>query len=424
MIARGNRSGGGAPAADDLEGGGEGSYYASKSSGSNSPGTASKEDRRGRGIMYLQHAVNDGLGTGGGGSGNGSGGGSGSSSSGGGGGGSGDEASPKGFLSGSGLPNVILVPALVLVWYTFAVAAITTSKMMMNMAPLPYLLCTSQFLSALGAMRLLHSLGDDASGSPRQPHVAPSLLPKFNTLLTQVALSYTFGFIFTNMAFSVVTASFAETVKSAEPISSVVLGYYLLGELASTSTYATLVPICAGVALSCAHDDSFDLWGFGYAALSNVCFSGRAVLAKRLLRQFPGSIDEVGMFHRISAVGLLVLVPLTVVMEGGAIYRTLWLRPDLLQGSLLELASLAFINGCAYACYNLTSFLVLARTNLVTHAVLNCFRRVFIIVFTSAFFAQPISAFNLAGVALAVLGVLLFAYFRRVVDAKPDKAVE
>ena len=419
MIARGNRSAG---AADDLEGGGGDGYYASKGTGSNSPGTASKEDRRGR-IMYLHGmAGSDGLGSG-------SGGGNGSSSSGGsGGGGNGDgsEASLKGSITGFGLPSVIVVPALVLVWYTFAVAAITTSKMMMNMAPLPYLLCTSQFLCALGAMRLLHSLGDEPTGSPRQAHVAPSLLPKFNALLTQIALSYTFGFIFTNMAFSVVTASFAETVKSAEPISSVVLGYYLLGELASTSTYATLVPICAGVAISCMHDDSFDLWGFGYAALSNVCFSGRAVLAKRLLRQFPGSIDEVGMFHRISAVGLLVLVPLTLLLEGRAIYRTLWLHPEQLLkgGSLLELGSLAFINGCAYACYNLTSFLVLARTNLVTHAVLNCFRRVFIIVFTSYFFAQPISGFNLAGVALAVLGVLLFAHFRRVVDCKPDKAAE
>lgn len=400
-------------ALEDLEGGG----IAAKSSisvkgGSNSPGTASKE-RRG---IYSTFQHTPGIIVGGGGEGRGSGSLLGS--------GSGDGSVTKGSSpSLLGLQSVIVVPLLVLLWYSTAVAAITTSKLIMNHAPLPYLLCTTQFFCALVATRLLHSLTSDDPSSSHKPHVAPHLLPKFDALLTQVALSYTFGFIFTNMAFSVVTASFAETVKSSEPISSVVMGYYLLGELASASTYATLIPICAGVAISCIHDDSFDGWGFSYAALSNVCFSGRAVLAKKLLRQFPGSIDEVDMFHRISAIGLLVLVPLTLLLEGRSIYAQLWAHPQAGKSPLLDLACLAFINGCACACYNLTSFLVLARTNLVTHAVLNCFRRVFIIVFTSVFFAQPISFFNMMGVALAVLGVVLFAYFRSK-DAKPSKAEE
>jgi uncharacterized membrane protein (DUF373 family) len=53
---------------------------------------------------------------------------------------------------------------------------------------------------------------------------------------------------------------------------------------------------------------------------------------------------------------------------------------------------------------------VLGRTDLVTHAVLNVFRRVFIILFTSYYFALTLSTLNAFGVGLAVLGVLMFSY--------------
>lgn len=53
---------------------------------------------------------------------------------------------------------------------------------------------------------------------------------------------------------------------------------------------------------------------------------------------------------------------------------------------------------------------VLGRTDLVTHAVLNVFRRVFIILFTSYYFSVHLSTLNAFGVTMAVAGVLLFSY--------------
>ena len=76
----------------------------------------------------------------------------------------------------------------------------------------------------------------------------------------------------------------------------------------------------------------------------------------------------------------------------------------------MEILLLLVLNGCAYSCYNVTSFLVLARTNLITHAVFNCFRRVFIILFTCYYFQVKLSPLNITGVAIAVMGVLFFAY--------------
>jgi solute carrier family 35 protein E1 len=310
---------------------------------------------------------------------------------------------------------------MVLIWYLFAIGAVTMSKKIMMEVQLPSMLCTCQFISAAIATKMLEDvMGDSFSAhSPSQSLIQDKVsVPvgrrggrpnNFMWQMAQIALSYTFGFIFTNLAFSVVTASFAETVKSAEPISSVLMGFVVLNEVASLPTYLTLIPICAGVAISCFHDDSFAFNGFLYAAASNICFSGRAVLAKRLLKQYPGSISEVEMFRLISLMGLVVLVPLTIISEGTDIYAFFSGDATMTQ-TYWELLSLLFLNGCAYAVYNLTSFLVLARTSLVTHAVLNCFRRVFIIVFTSYYFNVEISQFNMLGVALAVLGVMLFAY--------------
>jgi drug/metabolite transporter (DMT)-like permease len=237
---------------------------------------------------------------------------------------------------------------------------------------------------------------------------------RYPYILYQIAVSYTCGFLFTNMAFSVVTTSFAETVKSAEPLSSVVLAYVVLREVESLPTYLCLLPICLGVAISCLHDDSFNLLGFACAAASNVCFSMRAVYAKRLLSHLPkGALDEVTLFGYVSVVGLCLLVPVAMYMEGNELYNRLVLMwDDTEMGTRLRLLLIVVSNGVAYTCYNIMSFLVLTRTNMITHAVLNCVRRVFVIIFTGLFFALRATATNLFGVGIAVLGVIAFAYFK------------
>merc|ERR1712196_39254 len=96
-------------------------------------------------------------------------------------------------------------------------------------------------------------------------------------------LSYSLGFILTNMAFSKTSASFAETVKASEPLTSVLFGYMIYSEYLSMQTYLTLVPICVGVATSCVSTDAFNLSGFLLAFASNIFFSGRAVLSKLLV---------------------------------------------------------------------------------------------------------------------------------------------
>ena len=423
------------------------------------------------------------------------------------------------------LQNGGYVFVLVLAWYFSAVFAITTSKMIMLNLPLPYTLCTSQFITAslvtliygwiwpppttnsagvaallkmssnpsdhqldalnnthiggagiisghsssnsnsnsntsqnrgrglaqmssirdransasittdsfnLNAGMMQNSGGDDTNETKYNTKSRGSLASmlfrcsnkKHGAILYITAFSYTCGFLFTNMAFSVVTASFAETVKSAEPITSVIMAYVVLKEVENVPTYMSLIPICVGVACSCLHDNSFNTFGFACAAFSNICFSTRAVYAKKLMKSFPGAISEVTMFGYVSLIGLCMLIPVATYMEGTKLYAKFVLNmDDSYIGSRSDLLFLAAANGLAYTCYNVMSFLVLTRTNMVTHAILNCIRRVFIIIFTCYFFDIHLTNTNLVGVGIAVAGVITFGYFKNAANLAKKVAV-
>lgn len=321
----------------------------------------------------------------------------------------------RGSGSGGGGSARTVVALLVAGWYCAAIACITSSKQILLDFPFPLLLCLSQFAVSAGLTFLLR-----LSGTIKQPKKVEHVqdLPSqalLHRLVTTTSLSYCAGFICTNISFSLVSANFAETVKAGEPISSVLLGYLVLQQSYSVFSCGCLVVICLGVALSCVGTDHFSAWGFFFAVASNFCFSYRAVLAKKLYMMFPDEIDEVTLFSRIACTGCMVLLPLTLFWEATSIYAFLLFPPPSssteqgFSGGGGRLLLLLLFNGATYCSYNVLSFFVLKRTDVIVHAILNVCRRMTIIVFTAGFFAVHISGLNAAGVGLALCGVLLFA---------------
>lgn len=205
-----------------------------------------------------------------------------------------------------------------------------------------------------------------------------------------------------------------ETVKAGEPFTTVLLGLILLKESYSRSTYLSLVPICGGVALACYSGETLNMWSFSLAMASNFCFSARSVYTKVLNTTHAHSFDEINLFYAISWIGLIILLPIMAVMEG----------PDLLaivsgahgkysEVDFYSVLVLLCMNGAMFAVYNLASYAVLKRTELVTHSVLNVFRRVFIIGFTCMYFHIELSFVSIVGISIATVGVLLFSMFRK-----------
>ncbi len=89
--------------------------------------------------------------------------------------------------------NSAIVIGLVIVWYLSAVVTITTSKEVMNSIKFPFFLCTTQFVFA----SIISTTYLKISGSYIPLH------PSISSLVLQISVGYTFGFILTNSAFSI-----------------------------------------------------------------------------------------------------------------------------------------------------------------------------------------------------------------------------
>lgn len=285
---------------------------------------------------------------------------------------------------------------LITAWYLSSCVAITTSKLCMQMAPVPLLLCSSQFLTATLATKAYLVV----TGSPSR------LGRREVTAVIRTAASYSAGFGLTNLAFSLAAASFVETVKAAEPVSTALLAAMWLGEREKTATYASLGPIVVGVALATGTDDA-PVWSVATLVViaSNVCFSLRAVFVKALKYDHPSAAparSAVVLFYHVSRFGFPAFVLAALVRGDLATLR----RSD--PDRPLFFAAI-FANGLAYSAYNMASFMVLNKVATTTHAVLNVFRRVVVIIATTLYFATPMSLSGSIGILIAALGVTVYA---------------
>lgn len=89
-----------------------------------------------------------------------------------------------GAVAVTAAPLVVLVA----VWYIASVFAITTSKLAMQVTPVPFTLCLCQFLVATSVSRLVLALSPAAAAAPKPLQLEA-------TSVWKVAASYTFGFM-------------------------------------------------------------------------------------------------------------------------------------------------------------------------------------------------------------------------------------
>jgi hypothetical protein len=98
-----------------------------------------------------------------------------------------------GFHRRKTIHNSFMVFVLVVTWYISAIVTITTSKEIMNIIKYPFFLCCTQFIFA-SAISLIY-LKSTGLYIPMPANV--------KTLVFQISVGYTFGFILTNCAFSI-----------------------------------------------------------------------------------------------------------------------------------------------------------------------------------------------------------------------------
>ena len=235
--------------------------------------------------------------------------------------------------------------------------------------------------------------------------------------LLALSLTYTIGFVFVNLGYVIVNVSLAETLRSAEPVVSVVLALLCLTEEKVTyRVVVSLVPIVIGGAFSSMGDDTFSLEGLGFVTVSNVAFSVRSVLTKKAKKCYQG--NSVSVFYHVSRIGVLFLV---FILAIGEMFSNL-IGDGYLQiphDLNLETMSVMLLNGLAYSIYNQMSFFVLSKVDMVTHAVANAVRRTVTIVCSVWYFGNEISGMNALGIVSSVVGVMMYAKAKRAFMDEP-----
>jgi len=324
-------------------------------------------------------------------------------------------------MSGFNASFALELLACVGLWYSSSAIANTSSRKLLTQTPLPVVLTLSQFCcaSTLGfvSLRVLKL-------KPLKP-----LPPAAEVVFKRLTVVYTIGFLFVNAGYVMVNVSLAETLRSAEPLVTVLLALTFLKESEPVSRLELLsmAPIVVGGALSSFGDSSFSLLGLFFVCVSNLSFSLRSMYTKQLRQVYDG--DPFNVFYNVSTRGAVYLTALLCAVEGAGIVLD-WLEviasgqevetltttrrnAHLISGnqeSLLngEMLALAMLNGVTYVIYNQTSFYVLSRVRMVTHGVLNAFRRVVTIIFSVWYFGNEINTINGFGITLAVGGVILY----------------
>lgn len=245
------------------------------------------------------------------------------------------------------------------------------------------------------------------------------------------SICFALGFLATNFGFAGSAASFVETVKAAEPLTSATVAACYGIENISTPQKASLGSIVAGVLLatlgnSSNHTSASELTVQPLAATllssaivmtSNLFFSFRGLYQKLLRKVAPAHVlDDLNLQYRMQWTGVLLLVGPVLVFD---LLPTLcwksypWSTTVSESGSSpVQFLILAVINGCAFTSYNLASTFILSRISVVHHAALNCLRRVFAIVVTSLLFGVPITIVGAIGICLAMAGFMLYTHYK------------
>uniref|UniRef100_A0A7S4SHE8 Sugar phosphate transporter domain-containing protein n=1 Tax=Alexandrium monilatum TaxID=311494 RepID=A0A7S4SHE8_9DINO len=227
--------------------------------------------------------------------------------------------------------------------------------------------------------------------------------------LLPAALCHAVGNGLTSVAFSWGSVSFTHVVKTREPVWMALGNFLVTGAVLPRAQVLALLPIMLGVAIASAGELSFTWVGFLAALGSTIAFAGRGIFSKRLMTG-EQSMSPLNVYAMDSLLALVFTLPVAAMSDGPALLVGS-LGPVLAgQGPLLSwlLAS----TGLAYYAYNAIAFELLAKLDVVSHAVGNLGKRIFVIGFSVLAFSTPLTARAAVGSTVAILGSGLYSYVK------------
>jgi hypothetical protein len=314
---------------------------------------------------------------------------------------------------------VLLV--VIAVWYGVGALAIVTTKLLVTTWRVPSLLLTAQqFFLASTILRTVLAFGRGA-----QPWPVDKTRLNSDFLLT--GLFNALDFLASNAAFSASAASFVETIKASEPITTTVVALFWQVDRLGLHESACLLLLVAGVFLSTVgnaaatanttgtHEEAVlaleHSTQIAVTVMSaNLCFTFRALSQKRYRSSRPASdqLDDVNLLCRMLQVGTVILLPSALWIHRGSLINAVMASTE----SQIHYSALALLNGVTFATYNWASCYVLSHVSVLSHSSLNCLRRMFVTIATSIFFGVKMTLAGGTGIAMSFAGFLSFTHYR------------
>jgi hypothetical protein len=237
-----------------------------------------------------------------------------------------------------------------------------------------------------------------------------------------VSVAYTCGFLFLNLSLGRLHASFAETVRGLEPLTSFALARLLSarGSRPGPVAQLALAGLICGALLSVAAQPVFDARGLAFGLAANACFSARALLVTSLQDATRrraaesgdpslGEIDSLGLFAAQHFAGLVALVPAALAADSHRCLDSLaW--PSAAANPHAGASGAAALSAVAFGSYNLLSLVVLLLIDAVSHAVCNTLRRAVTIGTAALVFRNAIPPASAAGIVLIIGSAAVYSY--------------
>ncbi|XP_034839894.1 solute carrier family 35 member E1 homolog [Maniola hyperantus] len=281
------------------------------------------------------------------------------------------------------------VALLCAAWYALSAASNVVGKLLLTELPLPLTVSATQ----LAATAALSAPALAACGVRRAP--APSRATLLRVLLPLAAAKF-LTTMFTQISIWKVPVSYAHTVKATTPLWTALLARALLGERVSRGVAAALLLIALGVGVASLTELQFDALGLAAALAAAALLSLQHLGSKHALRQ-PG-LHPLRLLQLLSALALAPLLPAWLWAEGGA----------LAAGVAPRAAALLAADGALAWLQALAAFSVLSRISPLGYAVASSAKRACVVAASLLLLRNPAPPLNLAGMALALLGVLAY----------------
>ncbi|XP_028783531.1 probable sugar phosphate/phosphate translocator At5g05820 [Neltuma alba] len=219
-----------------------------------------------------------------------------------------------------------------------------------------------------------------------------------------LSVVFCFSVVCGNISLKYIPVSFNQAIGATTPFFTAVFAYLVDRKREAWVTYATLVPVVAGVVIATGGEPSFHLFGFLICVSATSARAFKSVLQGVLLSSEGEKLNSMNLLMYMAPVAMLVLLPAALLMEQDVI----WITMNLARNDIRIVWLLLFSSSLAYF-VNLTNFLVTKYTSALTLQVLGNAKGAVAVVVSILVFKNPISIVGMMGYALTVIGVVLYS---------------